>query len=199
MTLAVFPTLPGLGWPVKVGIKWDDDEQDAISGKRVRVPHYSFPIYEYELTVEVLQTTLGDRQALQGFINSVNGPSRLWAFTDPDDSSVSAQEFGEGDGTTVGPFQLVRSIGGFTEPVFLVNGTPQIFVAGVLKTPGTDYTISAYGVVTFLVAPANGALLTWTGSYFWPCRFDKSVIQFVKLMSGLYQVGSLKFSTEKLP
>lgn len=200
MALRTFPTLAGISWPVKRSLIWSTDKQDSLSGKRIRLQRFSYPLYGIELTFDFLRIggAFNEREQLLGFIKSVGGPALLWQFTDVDDSVATAQDFGEGDGTTVA-FQLTRSLGGFGEPVFLVNGAPQIFVGGVLKTVNTDYTISAYGVVTFVVAPTNGALLTWTGNYFWPCRFDEDVTEFVKAMQGLDSLPAIKFSTEKLP
>jgi uncharacterized protein (TIGR02217 family) len=200
MALPVFPSLPGLAWPVKRTTRWLNVEQDALSGKRSRYPLWTFPIYLYELSFNVLRTAnaFTEWQTLTAFINSVQGSAQLWAYSDPNDSAVTLQGFGQGDGTSVN-FQLVRALGGFTEPVFLVNGAPSIYVAGVLQIVGTNYTISAYGVVTFISPPANGASLQWTGGYYFPCRFDGDAFAFTQAMSSYFKFGGLKFSTEKLP
>jgi uncharacterized protein (TIGR02217 family) len=203
MALPVFPTLSALGWPVKRPVNWNTVKQDAQSGKRTRVPLYSYPTYSYELTINALSSAaiaFGglvalEWQTLLGFINSVQGPAQLWAYNDPNDNSATNQDFGTGNGTATA-FQLVRSLGGFTEPVFLVNGTPVIEVAG---SPTTPTSISPYGVVNFSSPPANGAALTWSGFFYWPCRFDDDSIEFSNFMSTLAEIKSLKFSTEKLP
>jgi hypothetical protein len=197
MTLQVFPSLLGLGFPVRRSTTWRTIKQDALSGKRARFALWTYPLYAYELPFEFLRSDSVNLewQTLMGFIDSVNGAAQLWAYSDPDDNAVTAQGFGTGDGHT-SSFQLVRALGGFTVPVFLVNGTPQIFVGGVLTAPAS---ISAYGVVNFTTPPANGALLTWTGSFFWPCRFDDDVADFSKFMNQFWELKSLKFSTEKLP
>jgi hypothetical protein len=47
-----------------------------------------------------------------------------------------------------------------------VVGTPAIYVNGVLKTSGVDYTIILpYGQVTFTAPPALGAAVQWTGTW----------------------------------
>jgi uncharacterized protein (TIGR02217 family) len=199
MSLPVLPSLPGLAWPVKRTTRWLNVEQDALSGKRSRYPLWTFPIYLYELSFNVLRiaNAYAEWQALAAFINSVQGSAQLWQYSDPNDSTVTLQGFGQGDGVSVN-FQLVRALGGFTEPVFLVNGAPSIYVGGVLKTAGVDYTISAYGVVTFTSAPASLASLQWTGNYYFPCRFDGDAFAFTQSMSTFFR-SSLKFSSEKLP
>lgn len=204
MAPPVFPasSLPGIGVPVKRAQSWGNPPRaEAVSGRRTRYSLYTYPIYSWELTIDFLRAapSFAEWQALEGFIASVNGPAQLFAYSDPNDSSVTAQGFGTGDGASTA-FQLVRSLGGFTIPVYLINGTPTIFVAG---TP-TAVTISPYGVVTFASPPAPGAALTWTGSYYFGCRFDEDVFAFSEMMtgyfgSGLWDMKSLKFSSEKLP
>lgn len=194
----VLPSLIGQAFPIKgPSPNWSSVKQDALSGKRVRYSLYTYPTYSYEISFNVLRTAaaLAELQTLRGFINSVAGPVQLWGYTDPNDKSVSGQEFGTGDGATTA-FQLVRTLGGFTEPVFLLNGAPSIYVNSTLTAPAS---ISGYGVVNFSSAPASGAALTWSGSFYWPCRFDEDVTQFENNLSGFFRLSSLKFSTEKLP
>jgi hypothetical protein len=54
----------------------------------------------------------------------------VFQYQDIDDYTVTAQEFGEGDGTTT-DFQLVRTLGGFDEEVLAPIGTPSIYLDGV--------------------------------------------------------------------
>ena len=74
---------------------------------------------------------------------------------------------------------------------------PQIFVNGVLKTPGTDYTISSSGLVTFTAAPAAGAQLSWIGSYFFRVRFDLDAAEFNEFLYQLWDLKQLTFLTVK--
>jgi hypothetical protein len=195
-TGAVLPSLIGLGYPVQRGPKWPNIKQDSLNGKRVRFALASYPTYNFEIVFNILRSAAAyqEWQRLLGFINVVNGPVNLWGYNDPNDNTVTNQEFGEGDGATTS-FQLVRTLGGFTEPVFLTNGYPIINVAG---TPTLAYVISAAGLITFNSPPSPGAALTWTGSYYWPCRIDDDDVMFENFMSGLFSVKSLKFSSEKL-
>jgi|SRR5581483_9043025 len=197
MALQLFPSLPLIAFPVKYTLQWDTVKHDAISGKRIRFPNWTFPIHKYDVPIEGLRTdaTLLEWQELVGFINLVQGAAQLWAYNDPNDNAVTNQGFGEGDGTTTA-FQLVRAMGGFAEPVFLINGTPTIKVAG---TTTTALSVSAYGVVTFNTPPANGAALTWSGSFYWPCRFDDDTTDMSQFVFNIFEAKSLKFSTEKLP
>jgi uncharacterized protein (TIGR02217 family) len=68
---------------------------------------------------------------------------------------------------TSGPASYVRPV---KKPV---GGTVSVAVGGVAKTLGTDYTLDlTAGVVTFAVAPANGASVTAGFEFDVPVRFD---------------------------
>lgn len=196
----VLPALPSISYPRKRSPTWSAVKNDALSGKRARTTLFTYPTYSYELPLNYLRTDPGvaEWQGLMGFINALAGAVGLFGYDDPDDNAVTAQAFGEGDGTTLGPFQLVRALGNFVEPVFLLNGAPQIFVDGVASA---NWTVDLYGRVTFTAgnAPASGTELTWTGAYYWPCRFDEDSIEMEKFLATIWQCKSLKFSTEKLP
>lgn len=201
MALAVFPTLTqSVGFPVKRMPEWDTVKADALSGKRTRTSNRSYPIYRYELVFKVLRTAAAylEWQTLQGFINQQLGGAGLWLYDDVNDDTAAAQTFGTGDGASTA-FQLVRTLGGFGEPVFSPNVITDIKVNGVTKTLGVDYTVGSYGVITFATAPAGGAVLSWDGTYYWACRFDDDQFAFEGSYSGIMNLKSLKFSTEKLP
>lgn len=196
----IFPALPGFGWPVTRSKVWSGPKHDALSGKRIRSSNWTFPQYKYQIVLNFLRANaLQEWQTLEGFIDSVQGPAQLWGFNDQNDNSVSDQEFGIGDGTSTS-FQLVRTLGGQTAPVFLINGTPSLTVGG---SPASGFSVSAYGVVTFNTAPATSAQLVWVGGnnpdFYWPCRFDDDTADIENFMSQLMRVKKLAFTTEKLP
>ena len=170
----------------------------ALSGKRDRQTLFTYPIYSYEIPFSMLRSDSVNLewQQLMGFINSLYGGVLLFGYSDPDDNAVTNQEFGVGDGKTTGPFQLVRALGNFVEPVFLINGAPAVEVAG---TPTTAFTLDSYGRITFNSPPANGAALTWSGSYYMPCRLDDDTTNFSKFLNQFFELPKLRFSTEKLP
>lgn len=196
----VLPALPSISYPRTRTITWSGIKNDALSGKRARTSLFTYPLYAYELPLNYLRTdpAFQEWQQLIGFINSLQGSVKLFGYDDPDDRAVAGQGFGDGDGDTLGPFQLVRSLGGFVEPVFLLNGAPAIAVDG---TPSTDWTVDNYGSVTFTAghAPASGALLTWSGGYYWPCRFNDDTTELSQFLTTIYECKKLAFTTEKLP
>lgn len=203
MSNAVFPTLAGLSWDVAKTPIWRTAIQSAVSGKELRASLMSYPLWKFSLSYEVLRADSASQelQTLLGFFLGRQGQFDSFLYTDPVDNSVTGQNFGTGDGTTTA-FQLVRTYGAggftFTEPVQNVNGTPSIYVAGVLKTAGTDYTIGSTGIVTFTSAPANGAALTWTGNYYFRCRFLQDSADFNQFMYLLFDLQKLEFQSVKL-
>lgn len=75
-----------------------------------------------------------------------------------------------------------------TEPVPGI----QVYSAGALKAPSTDYTLAAgTGVVSFGSAPASGAALTWTGSYWKRVRIDTAEVDFERVVEQIWELGTL--------
>lgn len=198
MSNAVFPSLPGLTWNVVRRPRWSTVTKKSVSGREFRAAQYSYPLWEYRLAYEVLRgrSALPEMQQLAAFFNARQGSYDTFLYADPDDSAVTLQTFGSGDGTTT-KFQLVRAFGGYTEPVFDLNGAPQIYKAGVLQTSGTHYTIDSVGVLTWVTAPTAGQALTWTGSFYWRCRFMQDAADFNQFMRQLWELKSLEFTTVK--
>jgi uncharacterized protein (TIGR02217 family) len=204
MTLPVFPSLPGQDISIKRTARWTGTSQEALSGKRVRVTYASYPTYAYELKFNFLRAGAGyvitatEYQQLAAFINALYGGAGMFLFSDPNDNAVSAQSIGLGTGTAT-TYQLVRAQAGgsfsFVEPVFFPNVITNVQINGVSTS---SYTLSATGAVIFNTAPALGATLTWTGTFYWGCRLDGDAWDFEQFMTQLFKLGSLKFSTEKL-
>jgi uncharacterized protein (TIGR02217 family) len=157
----------------------------------------TYPLRKYSLSYEVLRAGAeAELQTLEAFFNACYGSHDTFLYSDPDDNAVTDQNFGTGNGSNM-TFYLARTRGSFTEPVQSSNGTPTIKVNGVTKTPGTDYSISAAGAVVFTTAPASGAALTWTGSYYWRCKFKQDAAEFDQFLADLWQLQRLEFRTVK--
>lgn len=201
MSNAVLTLPPGLAWDSTRDPVWSTSVKTSVAGREYRNSNYSYPLWKYKLKFEFLRARAAfpEMQALAAFYNARSGAADTWLHNDVDDNSVTAQQFGVGDGTTK-IFQLVRSFGGYTEPVFELNAAPQIYVNGTLKTITTDYTVTMLGgagVVTFVAAPAAAAVLTWTGTYYWRCRFMADNLTFQQFMRQFWALGALEFITVK--
>jgi uncharacterized protein (TIGR02217 family) len=194
MSNAVFPLLPGLSWDIAVSPQFTTKVHRAISGYETRAARMLYPLWKFALKYEVLRDNVAfnELKTLVGFFNARQGQFDSFLYANPSDSAVTAAQFGVGTGAQTA-YQLTRSYGGYVEPVHNLNGAPSIYVAGVLKTLTTDYTISATGLVTFVASPANGALITWTGSFYYRCRFLADTVDFNQFMKNLYNVNKLEF------
>lgn len=192
MSNAVFPDLPGVDIKVRKTPTWDTRVQRAVSGKELRTAYYSYPVYKIGLSYNFLRAGAeAELHSIVGFFNSRKGSFDSFLFTDPLDNAVTAQQFGVGDGANI-KFQLVRSFGGHAEPVMNLNGQPGIYVNGSPKALGTDYTIDAYGMVTFTVAPAVGSELTWAGAYYYRVRFERDEADFEQFLWELWEAKRLE-------
>ncbi len=197
MSDAVYPALPGLKPNVRRSPSWKTLKDESVSGMEVSVALMTYPNRKYTLAYEVLRAGAeAELQQIEGFFNQRQGSHDSFLYDDPDDHAVTDQAFGTGDGARVA-YPLLRARGGFLEPVQSVNGAPTIKVAGVPMVAGTDYTISALGVVTFVVAPAVGAALTWTGAYYWRCKFVLDVLDLDRFLHDLWQLQRVELKLVK--
>lgn len=197
MSNEVFPTLPGLEFPVKKRPNFSTEVQRSVSGREVSAAFMSLPIWDWELSFSVLRESESEFQTLAGFFLKRMGRFDTFLFNDPGDNVATSEVLGTGDGTTK-TFQLKRAFGGFVEPVFDLNGAALIYDNAVLKTSPTHYSINASGLVTFVTAPIAGHALTWSGAYYWRVRFMDDSTDFDNFMSKLWGAGSVAFSTARL-
>lgn len=198
MSNEIFPALPGLRWGVRRTPEWNTTRKSSVTGREYRAANMIYPKWRYRLGYEFLRDKragVDELRRLVGFFNARRGGFDSFLFTDPDDSSVTAQSFGLGNGVTT-QFQLMRTFGGFDEPVYDLNGAPQIYKAGALQTVTTHYTISASGIVNFTSAPAAGQALTWTGSFYWRCVFVRDAMDFEKFLQELWEAKEVLLITD---
>lgn len=196
MSQLTFPTLAGLEWNVTRQPIWSTTKRESVSGRQFRVANYSYPRYRYTMSFSKLRQggTFTELAQLVSLFNNCYGDFDTFLYTDPDDNTVTAQAVGVGDGFTK-VFQLVRTFAGFVEPVYGLNGAPQIYVNGVLKTLTTDYTLSINGLLTFVVAPPAAQAVTWTGTYYRRVNFSQGVMEFNKFMQNLWELKKCEFES----
>lgn len=198
MSNAVFPTLPGVDMEVTRAPEFKTFIRETASGREYRGRTMLYPRYERILRFNVL----GDSGAwydgyrtLLGFFNARGGSFDSFLLDDEDDNSVTAQIIGTGDGTTTA-FQLLRTLGGFAEPIYDTKVAPSIYDNGTLRTAVTHYSISA-GLVTFVTPPAVGHVITWTGTYYWRARFKEDRLEFTRFMRQLWELRTCTLKTVK--
>ncbi len=195
MSNAVFPTLPGMAWPRERHPRYATDVHTSSSLRKWRVGRALYPVYEYTLNFNFLREP--DKLTLTSFYEQHKGRGDTWLFDDRDDrlhnDSATPQVFGMGDGTTV-RFQLVRSQAGILMPIGRHNVISSVRVA---STPTGAYTMDDYGFITFASPPANGAVLDWSGSFYWRCAFTDDKLSIKEFLRKLWESKSLKFETDK--
>jgi uncharacterized protein (TIGR02217 family) len=111
--------------------------------------------------------------AVKAMYKASRGGGLGFRFKDWSDYQASAAVFGTGDGTTTA-FQLgIPYTAGSTTHTRRITRpiTPvSIFIDGVVTATATvNYST---GAVTFSPAPADDAVLSWTGEFDIPVRFD---------------------------
>ena len=188
MSNTVFPTLPGITPVVAFTPQFSTKMQVARSGKEYRASLWANPKYDIQINFEFLRADARqEMQQLVGFYIARQGSFDSFLWTNIDDCSVTDQAFGTGDGKTT-TFQLQRSLGPAIEPVQNVNVITNVKVAG---TATTAYTVSNAGMVTFTNPPGAGQAVTWTGTYYYRCRFTADTQEFDKFMNKLWSADQL--------
>lgn len=187
MSNAVLPDLPGIAWPVTKKPTFATKTQTAVSMRELRYREAAYPVYEIGLTFEFLRPD--EFEQLCGFFLLRNGSFDSFLWIDKDDCSVTDQALGTADGSRT-QWQLVRSFGGFVEPVENVNVISAIKVAGVTQS-ASAYTITSTGLLVFVTPPAAGSAIAWSGTFYYRCRFLDDSADFSKFMAGLWELKKL--------
>lgn len=194
MSNAIFPAFPGVTWPIGRSPMWATQVRESASGRQYALSKRLYPLWHFKLPFEVLRASGGftEWQQLVGFINARRGRYDDWLYLDQRDNTATNETFGVGDGTTT-TFPLTRTLGSFVEPVGGVDtATAVVKVAGVT----TAVTFSSdLAQVTFATAPALGASLTWSGTFYFRCRFLQDEIAIDEFMANLYSARSVEFRT----
>lgn len=201
MSNAIFPAMPGVKWGGTKTPIWSTKVQKSANGRELRAAYFSYPLWKFSLSYEVLRSgALAELQSLVGFFNARQGSFDSFLYQDPEDHTVVNQGFGLTIASQT-QYQLVRDFGGYVEPVLgpcpSGPGRPAISVGGVLKTEGVDYTLSSNGLVTFLTGLSAGQSLTWSGEFYYRCRFLQDSADFERMLYQLWTLKKIEFQTVK--
>lgn len=203
MSDAVFPDLPGIKWSKVKTPVFSTRTQRATSGKEARAGFYVYPLWMYEWEYEVLRddTINNELSQIIGFYLSRYGALQSFLITDDSDCMVTNQAISTGDGD-VKVFQMIRTYGGFTEPVTDINITsaPLIYLDGTLQSTGYSLDNSNSGLLTFTNAPGDNVEITATFSYYKRVRFQEyseSDEAFKNFMYELWECNKISFITAR--
>jgi hypothetical protein len=148
--------------------------------------------------------SVSDYATMTRLFEVMAGQYDTFLFSDPSFCSVSKMLFGTGTGSQT-QFQLRAAKQAYSDPsgvtgmqmVQDLHGAPTIYDNGSLVS-GANYSIGATGIVTFNSAPTNGHLLTWTGSFYYRCRFLMDEQDFEQFMFNWWETKKLQFKSIKL-
>lgn len=204
MTNFVYPVLPGLTYNSVRSVKFNTGKQAALSGKESRIAYQLYPLMRFDLTYELLRDYVApsDLKALVGLFMACQGQYGTFLYSDPVFNSVTLAQFGVADGVTTAyqitaTYQNTGGPGG-AEIIQNFNGSPLIYVNGVLQTLGTQYTLGATGVVTFVSVPASAAVLAWSGSFYYRVRFDTDDFDVTQFMNNFWSSKKISLQAIKL-
>ncbi len=187
----VYPSVPGYMWAPIIAPVWNSQLQKTVTGRVVAATYQQYPLYKFTVSYEMLSAATFN--TLLAFFNQQQGNVTPFLFdAGPGNDSVTAQGIGTGDGATK-TFQLLRSYGGFSEPIAAAFGTTHAYVNGTAQT--ATFNSPSNGYVTFTTAPGSGTAVTWTGGYYFQCRFSKGTEEFDQFMSQLYKTKSVSLET----
>lgn len=201
MSELVFPQLPGMAWGLSRVPMWNTRVQRSVSGTRQAVSYMSYPLYKYTINFNILRavSTNNELATLQGFFNKMRGQLDTFLFVDPNDASVlstAPQSLGNGDGVKT-DFQLLRTYGGFVEPVHSPN-LVQMRKNGVIAAFPSEWTHIGNGIIRFTPAPTLGHPVDWNGTFWWRCAFTQDTLE---LINGdgidIWKSGKISFETVK--
>ena len=108
------------------------------------------------------------------------GRNKSFLFREWLDYKTTTQAIGTGDGATK-TFQLITTVtlGAYSYTRIITKPEVATVVCSVDGSPVTVDGIDAEtGIATLAVAPAQDAVVTWTGQYYVPVRFDNDYLPF---------------------
>lgn len=206
------PTLPKLnGFSVHKKPTFASLVSTPPSGREVTNFQQAVPLWEFELTYEVLRertqnqipwgpfSAFDELQQISQVFLACGGQYGWFYYDDPTDDSRQNQNLGTGDGTTKN-FLFIRNLTGYgglvvSEPVGGVDigRTLNVYLNGTLQDPAT-YTVSSSGTtLKFVTPPGSGVVVSADFYFFYLCRFVTDDVDFEEFMYNRWSVKSLRF------
>jgi uncharacterized protein (TIGR02217 family) len=201
MSLAVFPTLPGIAYPIGKTAAMSTRALEAASGVEYRAQNWSAPRWKFSLPIEFLRqyASFSEWQTLQGFILAQAGMFNNFLFNDTTDNTVVNQQIGIGNGVQTA-FPLLRTVSTFVEPIYYCTSLNAVYLNGVSQTMGFTLTQSGYygpDTVTFSSAPASGVVVQASFNFNFVCRFLADDPDFQLFIGGRWSMKALTFGSCK--
>lgn len=206
----VYPSIPGLVFPINKRPTFASLVFTAVSGRETRSAQQAYPLWEFELTYDFLKDQTQnstpfmqnagrqDLQQISELFYACNGQYGQFYFEDASDNSRTGQVIGTGDGSTT-QFVAVRNWGNgalaVPEPVGGINTLLDVYFNGT-PVSSADYSFSG-NVITFASAPANGVTISIDFTFYYLCRFIEDMHDYSEFMKNLWELKSCKFRSVK--
>jgi hypothetical protein len=148
------------------------------------------------------QLSQSEYQYLVGFYLAVQGAFDSFLYWDLKDNQVTNCYFATGNGVAT-EWQLTRNIGIGVDIVQapIIPGpsvAPFTIYANNTALSASGYTVQN-GLVEFISPPANGAILTWSGQYYYRLHFLEDSLSDLQMSmdykGGLWELDSLKMES----
>jgi uncharacterized protein (TIGR02217 family) len=172
--VSTYPELQGLSFNViRRSLGGSTAENKHPSGRSTRIAYWIHPMYEWELTYDLLRDftwrgVASEFRRLEGFHQGMHGKLLGFYFRDPDDSSSVQQFIAATDGMT-SVFPVIRSYveeefsgAQSTTPVTPFPGTMKVYIDGTLLTQGVHWFISGQpgaNTINFISTPPAGLVI----------------------------------------
>lgn len=170
-----FPVCEGYGW--EGGPEFQTQIVTLQNGREFR--NENFAVAQHRYTTNFLNISVEAANNIRKIFYVCRGRSRVFRYVDALDSTASQDDFAIGDGTTktfqIGKFSIMDGVEYFRYVYALQEFT--LYVNDVLTTSG--YTVDMdRGTITFSSAPADNAVLSWSGEFDVWVRFDQDYLPF---------------------
>jgi hypothetical protein len=211
--------LPGLAYSKVRRPKHNVSVQAHRSGGEVRISYWSEPLWEWDLTYEVLRDgfrmgrNFDELKQIEGLFLASTGSLNGFQFFDDDDHTAPRTGVGSSDGTTT-TYTLKRYRGSSLgsgrplgqESIGLLD-TSQAFnlyvdnalVAISPNDPAYGYTLDTATPknqkLVFKAAPPNGHSFTCDMSWFYYVRFQADSLDFEKFMHQLWALKKVTLAS----
>lgn len=210
MALPLFPltTVRGAAWSVVKRPVYNTIEQTASNGRKIRLPQWIAPLWEFDFTWTVLSDNINILPIKQGNTYTDYITFLQWALGvygkaldfvyQPEDSQQTLVTLSP---DANGNAQVVHYIGTFAEPVQEVNGTTiQVYFNGVLQaapTIGQPSSVAPYLGYVIQNCP-TGQTVQASFTYYYRCQLSDDKIDFEEFMYRLYELKKITIQQVRL-
>jgi len=176
MTFYAIQIAPTPGFGFMGGPEFQTNIQNIASGREKRNADWSICRHKYSAPFRNI--TEQAYRAIKEVFLICRGRTHTFLHRDWGDFTATDEPFGTGDGaTTLFYLRKVSTLGAgsYTRLIDKPDAGVTVKVNGVVTAASVS---QLDGSVAFGSAPANGAVLTWTGEFFVHVRFDMDYLPF---------------------